>query len=145
MNDEIIKKTMSQHGVKLSPSAEAQLRTYLETEGELSIVKQRLKPLMRLSTKVGTLVKEGVAHLAKITEHAVHAGLKLKVPLCFLLRTVNSDLAKYFLYFWSDIFTNLTKNGWSFCRVYFRARSSVNDLSKSEMTDCFNLKSVSDL
>ena len=30
-------------------------------------------------------------------------------------------------------------------RVYFRARSSVNDLLKSEMTDSFNLKSVSDL
>ena len=30
-------------------------------------------------------------------------------------------------------------------RVYFRDRSSVNDLLKSEMTDCFNLKSVSDL
>ena len=30
-------------------------------------------------------------------------------------------------------------------RVYFRARSSVNDLLKLEMTDSFNLKSVSDL
>ena len=30
-------------------------------------------------------------------------------------------------------------------RVYFRAQSPVNDLLKPEMTDSFNLKSVSDL
>ena len=77
--------TMKHHQINLTAAAEAQLKAFLDTEAELSVVSSKLRPLTRQHNHVGHAAKEGLHELESIQSTARDLGLKMKVELwlCF--------------------------------------------------------------
>ena len=73
---------MKQHSISLSSTAESQLKTYLETEAEYSIVSGKLRPLTKQNNNIGYAAKMGLHELENIQSTARALGLRMKVRIC---------------------------------------------------------------
>ena len=86
--EDTIRVTMKQHNISLSATAESQLKTYLETEAEYSVVSSKLRPLTKQSNNIGYAAKMGLHELENIQSTARALGLKMKVSACLLSNSV---------------------------------------------------------
>ena len=92
---------MKQHNVSLSATAESQLKTYLETEAEYSVVSSKLRPLTKQSNNIGYAAKMGLHELENIQSTARALGLKMKVSACGFSNSVLGIFLFFLFYCWA--------------------------------------------